>query len=156
MIFFHPNHRGTFTTHLALEKSQCKNYFNWLRRSMTYQWPNCLILPQELLHRATHIFGTVKLPLEVSVKADIYDFVYVFICNILIKYGTITQNRQEKLYIKAKFHKMQQRQISGPSRLWRTYFPTITEVFVFVLGLELVFVCRMNRYRCRNSNNPLN
>jgi hypothetical protein len=42
-------------------------------------------------------------------KAGIYDFLHVFICNILIKYVTITQNRQEKVCIKAEFHKMQQR-----------------------------------------------
>jgi hypothetical protein len=42
-------------------------------------------------------------PCRNGLKAGIYDFLYVFNCNILIKYVTITQNRQEKLYIKPNF-----------------------------------------------------
>jgi hypothetical protein len=41
--------------------------------------------------------------IENGCTAGIYDFLYVFNCNILIKYVTITQNRQEKLYIKPNF-----------------------------------------------------
>jgi hypothetical protein len=49
---------------------------------------------------------------SLSLKAGIYDFLYVFNCNTLIKYVTITQNRQQKLHIKAEFHKMQQRTLA--------------------------------------------
>ena len=37
--------------------------------------------------------------------------------NILIKYVTITQNKQDKLYIEDEFHKMQPSKIGAPSRL---------------------------------------